>query len=123
MTKLCIGVALVAMSMGCGGGGGGSDGGDTPATPTITVGTTVVAAGESKTISAAVGDTLTVVASEVVPGLTVSNASGKACLLSFPSGIQTNVATYTLKIGTGTVACILKVSFDEGDATLTVQVP
>lgn len=53
----------------------------------------------------------------------VSHGTGKTCSLQFPSGLQTNVAVNTVKLGAGTNECIFKASFTEGDATLVVQVP
>lgn len=124
MKKLCLGIAFLAV-VACGGGGGGSSDDPTPpaSKATVTVGSTVVKAGEAATIHAAVGDTLNIVASEVVPALNFSHPDGKTCSLQFPNGIHTNVDTYAVKIGTGTDECVLKLSFEAGDVTLTVLVP
>jgi hypothetical protein len=124
LKRLCIGAAFLAV-VGCGGGGGGSDsqGENPPATPTITVGETVVEAGQEGTIHASVGDTLTIEASEVVPGITISPGEG-TCSLHFVGGLQTNVDTYTIQIDEGTDECVLKATFDGGEvARLRVVVP
>jgi hypothetical protein len=133
MTKRSCALALFALLAACGGGGsddggggggGGGGSGGSGGTPTITVGTTIVEAGASGSISAAVGDTLTIKGSEVIPGLQMSHDAGQTCSLSYPSGIQTNVDTYVVKIGTGTTQCILKFTFaSNAVATLAVNVP
>lgn len=120
--RLALAAALV-LAAGCGGGGGGSNDTPPPGPATITVGSTVVQAGASKTITANIGDTLTIVASEVVPSINISHATGKTCTLNYPNGIQTNVDTFTVKLAAGTTECILKFALTGGDAILTVQVP
>lgn len=120
-----LAAVMVAMALACGGGGGGDDSDDvqTPAGPTITVGSTVVAAGESATITAAVGDTLTIVGSEVIPQLRITGAPGKTCPTQWPNGLQSNTDTFTVKIGEGATGCIFRAGFDEGEATLVVEIP
>jgi hypothetical protein len=129
MKKLCLGIAFLAV-VACGGGGGGSSEDPStppvtpPTTPTLTVGSTVVSAGQSATIHAAVGDTLTLAASEAVPTLHYDRGTGTKCSLSFPNGLQSGASTYTVKIGADTDQCVFAFTFgDAGTATLTVLVP
>ena len=114
--------AFAVASLACGGSNSGNGNSNGSQAPTVTVGSTVVKAGETGTLTAAIGDTLTIQASETVPGMTISHADGQNCALNYPDGLQTNLATYRIKIASGTTQCIIRVSFDEGDATLNINV-
>jgi hypothetical protein len=54
--------------------------------------------------------------------MTISHADGQSFALTYPDGFQTNVATYRVKILDGTTQCIVRVNFQEGVATLNINV-
>jgi hypothetical protein len=114
---------LASLLAACGGGGGG--GGEITSSPTLIAnGSTIVGIGESKTITAGVGDTVTLLASEPVQGWAVGTTTLEApCNLTWsPDGSLAGKSEFTVTILAGTVACNLRCMFADGNADLRIEV-